>query len=199
MAGARAKQAGVLAHTYLPGNCRATPVSGSWPHGYLRHRRDRSAAPNRPVHPRPEPLVGAPRAARGRLHGRARLLHRQRRPAGDRDRPRRGRELARVGRRRLRARLRGVPDHRRAARRPVRAPARLRRRARPVHAHLARLRAGAEPDRAGDRARRPGRVGGDPDAAGAVDDRRHLPGRRPRPGARRSTAWCSASAPSAAR
>ena len=85
--------------------------------------------------------------------------------------------------RRLRARLRGVPDHRRAPRRPVRPPARLRGRARPVHAHLARLRAGAEPDGAGDRPRRPGRLGGDPDAAGAVDDRGHLPGRRPRPGA----------------
>ena len=51
-----------------------------------------------------------------------------------------------------------------------------------VHAHLARLRAGAEPDRAGDRARRAGRVGGDPDAAGAVDDRASPTGATTTPG-----------------
>ena len=94
---------------------------------------------------------------------------------------RRRRRRHRVGRRRLRADLRPCSDHRRPPRRPPRPPARLHGRRRPVHAELARLRARAERRRCSSPPARPGRRGRGDHAPGALDHRRHLPRRRPRP------------------
>ena len=120
-------------------------------------------------------LGGAAGAPGRRLHGRPRLLHRQRRPPVDGRRPGSERELARVGRRGLRADLRRLSDHRRPAGRRHRSPACLCDRPRLVHSCLVGMRLGAErgDTRAG--ARRAGRSGRRPDAAGAVDHRCGLP------------------------
>ncbi len=145
------------------------------------------------THPRPvaasaartrrrQSLGAAPDRSRRHVHGRAGLLHRQRRPAVDPVAAPRLQRRARVDRRRLRPHLGGVPDHRRQARRPLRPPPRVLRRLGAVHAQLGRLRgrphaggAGAGPLAAGMRR-------GAADAQRAVADRRPLRRRRPRPG-----------------
>ena len=91
---------------------------------------------------------------------------------------------ARVGRRRLRTHVRGLPDHRRAARRRARPPAHVTRSGRPLHGDLAACGLAPSPTalviaRLAQGARRRAR-----DAAGAVDHRRRLPRRGLRAGAR---------------
>ena len=63
-----------------------------------------------------ERVGAASRRTRRHVHGRAGLLHRQRRAAVDAARPAREQRRDRMGRRRLRAHVRRVPDRRRAAR-----------------------------------------------------------------------------------
>ena len=113
------------------------------------------------------------------VHGRPRLLHRQRRAALHAARPARRHRRDRMGRGRLRADLRRVPDHGGAARRPDRPAADVLDRARAVHARLGRVRGGRHADRARGRAARAGGRRRAHHAQRALDHRRHLHRCRP--------------------
>ena len=94
-------------------------------------------------------------------------------------------ERPRVDGQRLHVDLRRAADHRRRARRPLRAAPDVRDRARDLHRRLGRRGTGAEHRRADRRACAPGPRRGDRDAAHADDPERRRPGRAPRARARR--------------
>ena len=98
--GSRARRLLKLAGRRRTGKCRVSHIDG-------RHPVPRRA------------LACVHRAARRRPAAIGRFLHRQRQPALDPCLARRHPGRAAAGRLRLCRRLRGVPDHRRAARRPV--------------------------------------------------------------------------------
>ncbi len=127
----------------------------------------------------PNPLAGPVRAVPGRPDDRARHDHRQRRAALHPHGSRLHRELAGLGGQRLPADLWRLPAAGRAAGRPVRPPAPVSVRHRPLHRGLPGLRALHHPGHAGGRAGRAGagRRGGLRRVAVADDDALHRAGR----------------------
>ena len=131
----------------------------------------------------------------GLRRGAARRERRECRGQVDRKRARRRRQLAAMGGERLHGGVRGVhPDGGRIGR-PCRRQAGVRRRLRPVHAGLGRVRAGAESRRARRGPRRAGDRRGDPGPGLAQPSQPQLPGalgarprRRPVPGRRQPVA-----------
>src|SRR3954471_6341928 len=129
---------------------------------------------NTPLDPRPD----LDRLA----DGGARCTRGDDRPQHDPDRPRRLDRGARVDGQRVQPELRRPADDRHGARGPLRPPAHVRRRDRPVHRGLGCLRTGARRRHADRRAHRPGRRRGARDAARARAADRRLPGRAARQG-----------------
>ena len=129
--------------------------------------------------------VAGPRGRPARpVHERVRLLRRQRRHPGAAQGPRQRSPGPGADRRRLRPHLLPGAGHRRAARRPLRAPPRLLRRHGGVHGGLGAVRPGADQRHPRRRPPAPGRGGRDDGPPGAVDHPGELPGagapRRPR-------------------
>ena len=146
---------------------------------------------------RPKPLARPLRPVPGEPDDRPRRHDRERRAAVDPRRPRLLRDVARVGRERVPAHVRRVPAARRAARRPLRAPAAVPDRDQ-RSSRWRRSPAGSRPRRAflDRRARRAGRrrrdrLGG----LALADDQRCSPSR---PSARRRWASSASSPPAAA-
>ena len=171
---------------YRPGNRHRGRRQAPWRHD---HTTEHINSPGTLVRgPRPstgQPMGGAARRARRHVHGRAGLLHRQRRAAVDPGRAACQRRRDRMGRGRLRADFGGVPDRRRTARATDRPPAHVRAGADRVHALLGGLRRRRQPGDPGVGAAGPGNRRGAADAKRAGDHRRDLRGPRPGQGARR--------------
>ncbi len=189
---------------YRPGNRQDTRRQAPWRHDHRTGHIHASGAALRPRRPSPSPprasaspprtsaskrMGGASRRSRRHVHGRAGLLHRQRRAALDAARPARQRGRDRMGRGRLCADLGRVPDRRRAPRRPDRPAPDVLAGPRPVHAVLGDVRRRRQPGDAGRRAAGAGHRRGADDAQRPGDHRRHLP--RPRAWRARSAsmAW----------
>ncbi|CAA9537824.1 MAG: Uncharacterized MFS-type transporter, partial [uncultured Thermomicrobiales bacterium] len=137
-----------------------------------------------PCHRRQREVVDADRGLLRALHGDPGQPGRQRRPADDLPRPGTDARRVHLDRLGLHPGLRGAPDHRRRAGRPLRSQALVPRRHRRLHPHLRGGRPG-QLGRAADRdARDPGPGGGLHPAALALLDLRGLPARGARPRAR---------------
>ena len=167
-------------HHELLAGLREPPAAG-------RTRRGPARSPPR-LPDRPRSLHG--RVARlgigderGSLH--PRHLRRERRSPGPREGPRHRRRRPRVDHHELLAGLREPSAAGRTRRGPARSPPRLPHRPRGLHRRLARLGAGDQRSRLLRRPRRTGSGGSDAVPGRAVHHHDHLPGSRPREGARR--------------
>ena len=179
------RQVSARAFAYRRGNRHARRRPAPWRHDHTTEHIHVAGASNRRSRKSAGKRVGAAsRRTRGHVHGRARLLHRQRRAAVDAARPAREQRLDRMGRRRLLADVRGVPDRGRPVGRQVRSPPGVLARPRAVHARLRGMRRRRQPRDAGAGTAGAGHRRGARDAQRPVDHRRDL--RRP---AARASAW----------